>query len=163
MMDVLTRLRLKGFKLSIDDFGTGFSSLVQLQKLPFSEVKIDRSFVMQMMKNEGCMAIVEIVIDLARKLGLRSVAEGVEDEAALHALMRLGCDAAQGFYLARPVAADRIPAFLCEYQLMRGVFKAPKAPIPSPFTNARAWRRRKIAARHPPIRLASLVPVEVTA
>jgi EAL domain-containing protein (putative c-di-GMP-specific phosphodiesterase class I) len=163
MMDVMTRLRLKGFKLSIDDFGTGFSSLVQLQKLPFSEVKIDRSFVMQMMKNEGCMAIVEIVIDLARKLGLRSVAEGVEDEAALHALMRLGCDAAQGFYLARPVAADRIPAFLCEYQLMRGVFKAPKAPIPSPFTNARAWRRRKIAARHPPIRLASLVPVEVTA
>jgi EAL domain-containing protein (putative c-di-GMP-specific phosphodiesterase class I) len=54
MMDVLTRLRLKGFKLSIDDFGTGFSSLVQLQKMPFSEVKIDRSFVMQMMNNEGC-------------------------------------------------------------------------------------------------------------
>jgi len=163
MMDVLTRLRLKGFKLSIDDFGTGFSSLVQLQKLPFSEVKIDRSFVMHMMKNEGCKAIVEIVIDLARKLGLKSVAEGVEDEAALHALVRLGCDVAQGYYLARPVAADRIPAFLSEYQLMRGVFKAPKAPIPSPFTNARAWRRRKIAARHPPIRLASLVPLEVTA
>jgi EAL domain-containing protein (putative c-di-GMP-specific phosphodiesterase class I)/CheY-like chemotaxis protein len=163
MMDVLTRLRLKGFKLSIDDFGTGFSSLVQLQKLPFSEVKIDRSFVTQMVKNEGCKAIVEIVIDLARRLGLRSVAEGVEDEAALHTLVKLGCDVAQGYYLARPVAADHIPAFISEYQLMRGVFKAPKASVPSPFTNARAWRRRKIAARQPPVCLASLVPLEVTA
>jgi EAL domain-containing protein (putative c-di-GMP-specific phosphodiesterase class I) len=163
MMDVLTRLRLKGFKLSIDDFGTGFSSLVQLQKLPFSEVKIDRSFVIQMMTNEGCRAIVEIVIDLARKLGLKSVAEGVEDEAALHALMRLGCDVAQGYHLARPVAADRIPAFISEYQLTRGVFKAPKTTVSSPFTNARAWRRRKIAARQPQVRLATLVPQEVTA
>jgi EAL domain-containing protein (putative c-di-GMP-specific phosphodiesterase class I)/CheY-like chemotaxis protein len=163
MMDVLTRLRLKGFKLSIDDFGSGFSSLVQLQKLPFSEVKIDRSFVTQMMKNEGCKAIVEIVIDLARKLGLRSVAEGVEDEAALHTLMRLGCDVAQGYHLARPVAADRIPAFISEYQLIRGVFKAPKAPCPSPFTNARAWRRRKVAPRQPPVCLASFAPLEVTA
>jgi EAL domain-containing protein (putative c-di-GMP-specific phosphodiesterase class I) len=163
MMDVLTRLRLKGFRLSIDDFGTGFSSLAQLQKLPFSEVKIDRSFVTQMMENDGCKAIVEIVIDLARKLKLRSVAEGVEDEAALHALTRLGCDVAQGYYVARPVVADRIPAFIHEYQLMRGVFKAPTAPFPSPFTNARAWRRRKIAVRHPPISLASLVPEEVTA
>jgi EAL domain-containing protein (putative c-di-GMP-specific phosphodiesterase class I) len=163
MMDVLTRLRLKGFKLSIDDFGTGFSSLVQLQKLPLSEIKIDRSFVMQMMKNDSCKAIVEIVIDLARRLGLRSVAEGVEDEAALHALMKLGCDVAQGFHLARPVAADRIPAFVSEYQLIRGVFKAPKAAAPSPFTNARAWRRRKIVARQPSVCLASLVPLEVTA
>jgi EAL domain-containing protein (putative c-di-GMP-specific phosphodiesterase class I)/CheY-like chemotaxis protein len=163
MMDVLTRLRHKGFNLSIDDFGTGFSSLVQLQKLPFSEVKIDRSFVMQMTTNEGCRAIVEIVIDLAHKLGLRSVAEGVEDEAALHSLVRLGCDMAQGYYLARPVAADRIPAFISEYQLMRGVFKAPKASVPSPFTNARAWRRRRIAVRQPPVCLASLVPLEITA
>jgi len=147
MMDVLTRLRLKGFKLSIDDFGTGFSSLVQLQKMPFSEVKIDRSFVMQMMANESCRAIVEILIDLARKLGLRSVAEGVEDEAALRSLMAMGCDAAQGYHLSRPLAADRIPAFIAEYQLIRGVSKAPKAQFPSPFTNNRAWRRRKTAPR----------------
>jgi len=118
---------------------------------------------MQMMKNDGCKAIVEIVIDLPRRLGLRSVAEGVEDEAALHALMKLGCDVAQGFHLARPVAADRIPAFISEYQLIRGVFKAPKVPSPSPFTNARAWRRRKIAARQPPVCLASLAPLELTA
>jgi EAL domain-containing protein (putative c-di-GMP-specific phosphodiesterase class I) len=148
MMDVLTRLRLKGFKLSIDDFGTGFSSLVQLQNMPFSEVKIDRSFVIQMRDNEGCTAIVEIVIDLARKLGLRCVAEGVEDEATLHSLMVLGCDAAQGYHLSRPVAPARIPAFISDYQLMRGVYKAPKPPLPSPFTNARAWRRRKALPRH---------------
>ncbi|MGA8402752.1 MAG: EAL domain-containing response regulator [Stellaceae bacterium] len=147
MMDVLTRLRLKGFKLSIDDFGTGFSSLVQLQNMPFSEVKIDRSFVMQMRENEGCKAIVEIVVDLAHKLGLRCVAEGVEDETTLHSLMTLGCDAAQGYHLSRPVAADRIPAYISEYQMIRGVYKAPKPPLPSPFTNARAWRRRKATPR----------------
>src|SRR6202007_1744851 len=76
MMDVLTRLRLKGFNLAIDDFGTGYSSLVQLQKMPFSEIKIDRTFTMQMIQNEACRTIVEIVVDLARRLRLRSVAEG---------------------------------------------------------------------------------------
>ena len=152
MMDVLTRLRLKGFMLSIDDFGTGFSSLVQLQKMPFSEVKIDRSFVIHMMNDESCMIIVEILIDLASKLGLKSVAEGVEDEAALHSLISMGCDVAQGYHLSRPLAADRIPAFIAEYQLIRGVTKAPKAHFPSPFTNARAWRRRKTATRpHTPL------------
>src|SRR5207302_2557882 len=99
MMDALTRLRIKGFRLSIDDFGTGYSSLVQLQRMPFSEIKIDQSFVMQMTSNEGCRIIVEIVINLARKLGLSSVAEGVEEEAALFSLREMGCDAAQGVYL----------------------------------------------------------------
>jgi EAL domain-containing protein (putative c-di-GMP-specific phosphodiesterase class I) len=148
MMDVLTRLRLKGFKLSIDDFGTGFSSLVQLQKMPFSEVKIDRSFVMHMMNDESCKIIVEILIDLANKLGLKSVAEGVEDEAALRCLIEAGCDVAQGFHLSRPINAKGIPAFIAEYQLIRGVTKTPKTHVPSPFTNARAWRRRKPTARH---------------
>src|SRR5204862_2100374 len=77
MMDVLTRLRLKGFKLSIDDFGTGYSSLVQLQRMAFSELKIDRSFVMQMTRNAGCRVIVEIVGDLAGQHGLVSFGEGV--------------------------------------------------------------------------------------
>jgi len=113
MMDVLTRLRLKGFSISIDDFGTGYSSLVQLQKLPFSEIKIDQSFVMQMLVNRGCKGIVEIVIDLAKKLGLTSVAEGVEEEATLNSLIDMGCDTAQGFYLCRPMAASRIADFVC--------------------------------------------------
>jgi EAL domain-containing protein (putative c-di-GMP-specific phosphodiesterase class I) len=140
-MDVLTRLRLKGFKLSIDDFGTGYSSLTQLQRMPFSEVKIDQSFVIQMMDNEGCRVIVENVIDLARKLGLKSVAEGVENEATLRSLMARGCDGAQGNHLSRPVAADVIPTFIFEYQLMKGVPKVAKPRPPSPFANAQAWRR----------------------
>jgi EAL domain-containing protein (putative c-di-GMP-specific phosphodiesterase class I) len=115
MMDVLTRLRLKGFKLSIDDFGTGYSSLVQLQKAPFSEIKVDLSFVTQMMSNAGCRVIVEIIIDLARKLGLKSVAEGVEDAAALEALIDMGCDTAQGYYISRPIAPDLMPQFVANY------------------------------------------------
>jgi len=112
MMDVLTRMRLKGFSLSIDDFGTGYSSLVQLQKMPFSEIKIDQSFVIQMPTNPGCRGIVEIVVDLGKKLGLTSVAEGVEEEAALHSLIEMGCDTAQGFHLCRPMAASRIADFV---------------------------------------------------
>jgi EAL domain-containing protein (putative c-di-GMP-specific phosphodiesterase class I)/ActR/RegA family two-component response regulator len=108
MMDVLTRLRIKGFRLSIDDFGTGYSSLVQLQRMPFSEVKIDRSFVMQMTRSADCRVIVEIVIDLARKLGLRSVAEGVESQTILDDLQKLGCDGAQGYHMSRPVDPVRI-------------------------------------------------------
>ena len=116
LMDVLTRLRLKGFKLSIDDFGTGYSSLVQLQQAPFSEIKVDLSFVTQMMSNAGCRVIVEIIIDLARKLGLKSVAEGVEDGAALKTLIDLGCDMAQGYFISRPIAADLIPGFVRSYE-----------------------------------------------
>jgi EAL domain-containing protein (putative c-di-GMP-specific phosphodiesterase class I) len=112
MMDVLTRLRLKGFKLSIDDFGMGYSSLVQLQRMPFSEIKIDRWFVMQMTSTYSCRVIVEIVIDLARKLGLNSVAEGVEDEAALNSVIEMGCDAVQGYHLCPPVSASRVAEFV---------------------------------------------------
>ncbi len=110
-MDVLTRIRIKGFKLSIDDFGTGYSSLVQLQRMPFSEIKIDKSFVMQMAGNKDCGVIVEIVLDLAKKLGLESVAEGVEDEIALNRLTELGCTLAQGYHISRPVAAEAIASF----------------------------------------------------
>jgi EAL domain-containing protein (putative c-di-GMP-specific phosphodiesterase class I) len=108
-MDVLTRLRLKGFRLAIDDFGTGYASLAQLHRMPFSEVKVDRSFVMQMTKNKSCRDIVENTIGLARKLGLKSVAEDVEEAAALSSLAAMGCDMAQGYYISRPVAGDRIP------------------------------------------------------
>jgi EAL domain-containing protein (putative c-di-GMP-specific phosphodiesterase class I) len=120
MMDVLTRLRLKGFKLSIDDFGTGYSSLVQLQRMPFSEVKIDLSFVTQMTNNAGCRVIVEIIIDLAHKLGLTSVAEGVEEDAALKTLIEMGCDAAQGYHISRPIATDLMPEFIGNYEAAWG-------------------------------------------
>jgi EAL domain-containing protein (putative c-di-GMP-specific phosphodiesterase class I)/ActR/RegA family two-component response regulator len=113
MMDVLTRLRVKGFKLSIDDFGTGYSSLIQLKKMPFSELKVDLSFVTRMLHDKDCQIIVEAIVDLARKLGLESVAEGVESEPIWAALIGLGCDRGQGYYLGRPMTADRIaPMFV---------------------------------------------------
>ena len=115
MIDVLTRLRLKGFKLSIDDFGTGYSSLVQLQRMPFTEVKVDRSFVARMMDDRGCAVIVEIIIELARKLGLTSVAEGVDGDAILERLTEMGCDIAQGYHLSRPLAADGVAEFVRKY------------------------------------------------
>jgi len=117
MMDVLTRLRVKGFGLSIDDFGTGYSSLVQLQRMPFTELKIDRSFVMQMTRSKDCRVIVEIVVDLARKLGLRSVAEGVETQAILDELLALGCDGAQGYHLSRPVEAGAAAQAVREFPM----------------------------------------------
>ena len=120
MMDVLTRLRLKGFRLSIDDFGTGYSSLVQLQRLPFSEIKVDGSFVMQMQQSRSCRIIVELVIELARRLELTSVAEAVEDEATLKSLEEIGCDMAQGYHLSRPIAAEQIAAFVRGYQSGEG-------------------------------------------
>jgi EAL domain-containing protein (putative c-di-GMP-specific phosphodiesterase class I) len=109
-MDVLTRLRLKGFHLSIDDFGTGYSSLIQLRRLPFSELKVDKSFVMQMSRNQDCRVIVEAVIGIGQKLGLNVVAEGVETATVLAALQELRVDAVQGFYISRPVPAERIEA-----------------------------------------------------
>ena len=111
-LEVLTRLRVKGFRLSMDDFGTAYSSLVQLQRLPFSELKIDRSFVTNLTLDESCRVIARIVVDLAHNLGLKSVAEGVESEETLRALQAMGCDSAQGYHLGRPSAADRIAAMI---------------------------------------------------
>ncbi|MGH6990275.1 MAG: EAL domain-containing protein [Stellaceae bacterium] len=115
--DMLTRLRLKGIGLSIDDFGTGYSSLTQLQRLPFSEVKIDKSFVIDCPHSKDNAAIVRAIIDLTHRLGLKVVAEGVEDAAALKLLAEAGCDAAQGFYICRPIGGDKIPNWVESYQM----------------------------------------------
>lgn len=109
-LDVLTRLRLKGIGLSIDDFGTGYSSMKQLQKLPFSELKLDRSFVTNMLLDPGAAHIVESSLQLARDLGVRSAtAEGVESEAQLRRLAELGCTCAQGYYIAKAFPGDQLP------------------------------------------------------
>jgi diguanylate cyclase (GGDEF)-like protein len=92
-----------GVNLSIDDYGTGFSSLSRLKHLPFKDLKIDRSFVKEMINDKGDEAIVRSTIELARSLGRTVTAEGVEDQATLHRLATLGCHAAQGYYLARPL------------------------------------------------------------
>jgi EAL domain-containing protein (putative c-di-GMP-specific phosphodiesterase class I) len=105
---VLDLLRSMGIRLAIDDFGTGHSSLAYLQRLPVSELKIDRAFVAAMAQSRADEAIVRSTIDLAHNLGLQVVAEGVEDERAVQRLRQLGCDAAQGFHLGRPVPPDRV-------------------------------------------------------
>ena len=112
MMDIATRLRLKGFRISIDDFGTGYSSLVQLQRLPFSEMKIDKSFVIQCVTSRESLVIVKSIIDLAHNLNLKVVAEGVETLEALELLRRLGCDLAQGYYVSRPMEGGKLPGWV---------------------------------------------------
>lgn len=102
-MEILRRLSEIGVKISIDDFGTGFSSLAYLKKLPVSEVKIDKSFVFEMTKNENDAVIVKSIIDLGHNLSMKVVAEGVEDKDTVLALKKLGCDVLQGFYFSRPM------------------------------------------------------------
>ncbi len=114
-LEILTRLRMKNFRLSIDDFGTGYSSLVQLHRAPFSEIKIDRSFVIEMERDVEARAIVETIIMLGHKLGMKVVAEGVETRVAMDVLRELGCDYAQGYYIARPMPANEFSSWLTKY------------------------------------------------
>ena len=107
----LLALRDLQVRLSIDDFGTGYSSLAYLKDLPVSELKIDRSFVLNLRAHPANRMIVNSVISLGQNLGLRVVAEGVEDRDAWRELSKLGCDFAQGYYLARPMAGQDIPAW----------------------------------------------------
>jgi EAL domain-containing protein (putative c-di-GMP-specific phosphodiesterase class I) len=110
-MDILTRLRIKGVNLSIDDFGTGYSSLVQLHRLPFTDVKIDKEFVSNCHSSRDSLAIVKTIIDLGHNLGMKAVAEGVENAEVLHILADLGCDGAQGYHISRPIPAAEAAKF----------------------------------------------------
>ena len=112
VVDTLTRLRLKGFSLSVDDFGTGYSSLAQLARLPLSEIKIDRSFVMRLLDSDDARKIVDATIRLAKGMDLVSVAEGVEDAAVQDAVAQLGCTLAQGYHISRPLPVDDFDAWL---------------------------------------------------
>ena len=107
-LDLLTRLRIKGFHLSIDDFGVGYSSMVQLARLPFSELKIDKSFILNLIGSHESQKIVSGVIGLGHSLNLRVTAEGVEDEATLEHLALARCDFAQGFHIGHPMDRDGV-------------------------------------------------------
>jgi diguanylate cyclase (GGDEF)-like protein len=111
-MQVLNRLSSMGLTLAIDDFGTGYSSLSYLKRLPVDEVKIDKSFVLNMQEDENDAVIVRSIVDLARNLGLRVVAEGVETASTWDALREMGCDIAQGYVISRPLPADQLGAWL---------------------------------------------------
>lgn len=121
LMEVLGRFRIKGFHLSIDDFGTGYSAIAQLVKLPFSELKVDKSFVLEMDRVRDAAIVVKAIIDVGHNLGLSVVAEGVEKETQLTMLADYGCDLAQGFYFFRPMEAGRIEA-------LAGMFDQGPAP-----------------------------------
>lgn len=108
VMDVLFKLGRMKVSFSIDDFGTGYSSLSTLKKLPVHELKVDKSFVMDMADDPDDEAIVHSIIDMARTLGLRVTAEGVESAAVTQQLLRLGCDEIQGYYISRPLPADQL-------------------------------------------------------
>ncbi|MGY1742403.1 MULTISPECIES: putative bifunctional diguanylate cyclase/phosphodiesterase [unclassified Blastococcus] len=109
---VLADLHALGLRLSMDDFGTGYSSLSQLRQLPIDEVKIDKSFVLSMSTSQGESFIARSIIELAHNLGLRVVAEGVEDELTRNALAEMGCDKLQGFLVSRPLPDDRLESWL---------------------------------------------------
>ena len=115
-LDILTRLRLKRIGLSIDDFGTGHSSLTQLRNIPFNELKIDQSFVHGADKDNTRRAMFIGSLSIARQLGMKTVAEGVEDRADWDFLRQQGCDIAQGYFIARPMLAGKLHEWLVDWE-----------------------------------------------
>jgi diguanylate cyclase (GGDEF)-like protein len=129
---VLSRLNAMGIQIAIDDFGSGYSSLGYLKRLPVAVIKIDRSFVMNMEHDENDAVIVRSTIDLGRNLGLKVVAEGVESDDVWRDLARLQCDFAQGYFLSRPLPAPALSAWIRERRVV------PVAAEPDPSTAAAA-------------------------
>jgi len=115
-MDILARLKIKGFKLAIDDFGTGHSSLIQLIRASFNELKIDQTFIKQLLTNNECFTITEVSISLAHKLGMHVVAEGIEDEETWNTLKDLDCDVGQGFWMAKPMVTEDFMKWLKDWE-----------------------------------------------
>ena len=112
--DVLDELRAIGLKIAIDDFGTGYSSLGYLTQFPLDSIKIDRSFIAGIDKNPGGIAIISAIVAMARSLGLKVVAEGVETREELDVVREQGCDEIQGYVFSKAVPGDVIAQFLRE-------------------------------------------------
>jgi EAL domain-containing protein (putative c-di-GMP-specific phosphodiesterase class I)/FixJ family two-component response regulator len=116
---VLARLRLQGFGLSLDDYGTGFSSMQQLARIPFTELKIDRAFVHGASHKRRLQVMLHSALDMAQRLELPTVAEGVETLADWRLLQQLGCTAGQGWLIARPMPAQELPGWLTAHRQRR--------------------------------------------
>ena len=127
----LQRLHEAGVKVALDDFGTGYASLTHLRRYPVDLLKIDRSFVADLEDDAGSRAIVTGVIELAQRLGIKVVAEGVETEAQREFLAAHGCDFLQGYLIARPMAASRVPYFVRNWPRLRPVHVRSAAASPS--------------------------------
>jgi EAL domain-containing protein (putative c-di-GMP-specific phosphodiesterase class I) len=125
---VLGALAERGVRLSVDDFGTGYSSLAYLDRLPVHEVKIDRSFVFRVEKEAADSTIVRATVTLAHDLGLRVVAEGVENDLAKVLVAEMGCDLYQGYGLARPMPAEQVLAWLARHDA-HATHAAPHRPL----------------------------------
>ena len=115
LMDTLTRFRIKGIGLAIDDFGVGYSTLMQLRQLPFTELKIDRFFVTDLAVSNESRLIARSIIELAHGLGLVTTAEGVETVEQMRILRDLGCDVAQGYLVSRPLTPEALGPWLKEF------------------------------------------------
>ena len=129
-VELLAQVRDLGVGLALDDFGTGYSSLSYLKSFPIDTLKIDRSFVAEMLTDHTTASIVAAIVSMTRILGLTVLAEGVEDQAQFGFLKELGCDAVQGFYVSRPVPAKEFAALLSA--------TAGGSLLPVPFTRSRA-------------------------
>lgn len=116
LLDIAARLRLKGFPLSIDDFGTGFSSLSQLRRLPFTELKLDRSFVIGAVSDPDSHSVLESSVSLAQRLQLETVAEGIETEEEWRLLAGMGVNRGQGYFMGRPMAAENLSTWHDDWQ-----------------------------------------------
>ena len=114
-LETLARCRMKGFDLSIDDYGTGFSSMQQLTRLPLSELKIDQTFVTGASNNSILEALIETSAAMAKRLNLKTIAEGVETADDWDVAARHGCDAAQGYFVAKPMPGDKLPGWYLDW------------------------------------------------
>lgn len=117
-LENLSRLRMRGFGLSIDDYGTGYSTLQQLSRIAFSELKVDRSLVLDALRSPASRVILRSSLAMARRLQIASVAEGVETDEAWSLVLNLGCDLAQGYFIARPMEASAVAAWYRQWTAM---------------------------------------------
>src|SRR5207244_65856 len=145
----LRELKALGVRIEVDDFGTGYSSLAYLQKLPLDAVKIDRSFITPLFTDSSTSAIVRAAIELSHALGLETIAEGVEDQSVVEMLGAMGCDFAQGYVFARPMAADKLIGWLAAHANYQVPSSAPIVPTEPVLANAPSRTVLVVDDEHP--------------